>query len=178
MSKQWNGKNFLQWIVVHPLTLKTLFCFPKAFPCDIKKKHKYFFKIQINFHKNIIKKKKQNYSNYKCPKVVPFGARSPHSSGTSTIAMKYCTVKLASNPPLQRRNIPQCTKNYCTNILVCVKCAGNHKTIDCTITQNSNNIKCALCGKQTMLVIRDAKSIRRSKCNAFLPSQGRKYQSV
>lgn len=54
----------------------------------------------------------------------------------------------------QTKNIPQCmncqqlghTKNFCNRESVCVKCAGKHKTEQCTKKGNATP-KCALCNK-------------------------------
>lgn len=61
--------------------------------------------------------------------------------------------KISFEPPHPKREIPQCancqsyghTKNYCTKAPVCVICAGDHKTLNCTEPKNSDNLKCALC---------------------------------
>lgn len=62
--------------------------------------------------------------------------------------------KISFEPPHHKREIPQCsncqkyghTKNYCNKLPVCVKCAGNHKTMDCKKSFSSSTVKCALCG--------------------------------
>ena len=61
--------------------------------------------------------------------------------------------KISFEPPHHKRTIPQCsycqkyghTRNFCHLNPVCVKCAGNHKTVDCTKTKDDNSTKCALC---------------------------------
>lgn len=68
---------------------------------------------------------------------------------------KLMHCKIVFEPPHQKRTLPQCTncqkyghtKNFCNKSPVCVKCAGNHKTLDCPNKENNNNIKCALCGE-------------------------------
>ena len=62
--------------------------------------------------------------------------------------------KVTFEKPHKKRTPPQCTncqkyghtKNFCTKRPICVKCAGEHKTSDCMVTLNRDQIKCALCG--------------------------------
>ena len=56
--------------------------------------------------------------------------------------------------PRKKREIPQCTncqeynhtKNYCFKSPVCVKCAKNHLTKDCSIKTKIKEVTCANCG--------------------------------
>lgn len=56
-------------------------------------------------------------------------------------------------PPNRKREIPQCTrcqryghtKNFCARQPRCVKCAGNHQTVECSRKGTSQNVKCVLC---------------------------------
>ena len=65
----------------------------------------------------------------------------------------HCKVKFER--PHKRRTPPQCTncqkyghtKNFCTKRPVCVKCAKEHKTSECTVALTRDQIKCALCGE-------------------------------
>ena len=62
-------------------------------------------------------------------------------------------TKILFEPPHYKKTIAQCsncqkyghTKNYCTRDPVCVKCAGNHKTLDCKASVGKEQIRCALC---------------------------------
>ena len=65
----------------------------------------------------------------------------------------HCKIKFEK--PLKTQSLPQCTncqkyghtKNFCTLKPVCVKCAGNHSTSQCSQQHlNRTQIKCALCG--------------------------------
>lgn len=63
----------------------------------------------------------------------------------------HCRIKF--EPPRPKRTIPQCsnclayghTKTYCRRSPRCIKCAGNHASIDCSRKERSENVKCALC---------------------------------
>ncbi|KNE88947.1 hypothetical protein PSTG_17601, partial [Puccinia striiformis f. sp. tritici PST-78] len=65
--------------------------------------------------------------------------------------LQHCKINF--EPPRPKRAIPQCakcqqyghTKSYCHRPSKCVKCAGNHLTIDCPRKTRSDNVKCALC---------------------------------
>lgn len=61
--------------------------------------------------------------------------------------------KIKFEPPHKKKEIPQCTncqryghtKGFCHRSSRCVKCAGDHKTIQCPITEKNGSPKCALC---------------------------------
>lgn len=56
-------------------------------------------------------------------------------------------------PPRPKRSIPQCsncqqyghTKAYCYRQPKCIKCAGNHKSSECSRKERSDSVKCVLC---------------------------------
>lgn len=62
-------------------------------------------------------------------------------------------TKIAFEPPIKKREIPQCTrcqlyghtKNFCFRQPRCVKCTGNHATSECPIKTKSNSVKCVHC---------------------------------
>lgn len=62
-------------------------------------------------------------------------------------------LKVAFEPPHQKREIPQCTncqryghtKRFCHNIPRCVKCTDYHGTASCSRRERDNNVKCVLC---------------------------------
>lgn len=67
-----------------------------------------------------------------------------------------CHVKATWRKYKNPKLLTQCYKcqeyghgsSYCNNIPKCVKCAGNHLTKNCNLTEaNSDEIKCANCGK-------------------------------
>ena len=65
----------------------------------------------------------------------------------------HCKIKFEK--PYKTRSLPQCTncqkyghtKNFCTKTPVCVKCAGNHKSSQCSDRLDRKSIKCALCNE-------------------------------
>lgn len=69
----------------------------------------------------------------------------------NTKSLLHCRIKF--EPPKPKRTIPQCTnclayghtKTYCRRNPRCIKCAGNHASIDCIRKERSDNVKCALC---------------------------------
>lgn len=62
--------------------------------------------------------------------------------------------KIAFEPPHRKRDIVQCancqryghTKNYCHLKPRCVKCAGDHLTLQCHRKDRSSEVRCVLCG--------------------------------
>jgi len=71
--------------------------------------------------------------------------------GIRSILGSIIKVEPVKNSPL----IPQCkkcqsfghTKNYCSNTVRCVKCAGKHDTANCTL-EKSEPPKCCNCGER------------------------------
>lgn len=66
---------------------------------------------------------------------------------------KLLHCRVVVEPPRPKREIPQCgkcqqyghTKKYCHRKPKCIKCAGDHLSIDCTRKGRSDNVKCVLC---------------------------------
>lgn len=60
---------------------------------------------------------------------------------------------VAFEPPYPKREVPQCmncqryghTKRFCHLNPRCVKCAGNHQTVQCPRKERSSDVKCVLC---------------------------------
>ncbi|KAK2579086.1 hypothetical protein KPH14_010935 [Odynerus spinipes] len=90
------------------------------------------------------------------------------------------TPKIDFNPStqttLQKKDIPQCTrcqthghtKNYCTRIPQCVKCAGKHLTEQCNWKDRSNQVKCCNCGGNHPASYKGCK-IRKQLINKMFP---------
>lgn len=61
--------------------------------------------------------------------------------------------RIVFEPPRPKREIPQCancqkyghTKAYCHRKPKCIKCAGDHLSIDCARKTRSDSVKCVLC---------------------------------
>lgn len=61
--------------------------------------------------------------------------------------------RIVFEPPHPKRELPQCsncqhyghTKAYCRRSPMCIKCAGNHASVDCPRKSRSDDVKCALC---------------------------------
>lgn len=61
--------------------------------------------------------------------------------------------KIKFEPPHQKREINQCTrcqryghtKKFCYHTPRCVKCMGDHHTLQCTRNERNNEVKCMLC---------------------------------
>lgn len=66
-------------------------------------------------------------------------------------SLLHCIVHF--EPPRPKREVPQCakcqqyghTKAYCHRQPRCIKCAGEHLSIDCPRKTRSEQVKCALC---------------------------------
>lgn len=56
---------------------------------------------------------------------------------------------------------------------VCVKCAGKHKTIDCQLTKQDNNPKCALCGGNHTANYKGCEVYKTLKIQRFPPPRQR-----
>lgn len=78
----------------------------------------------------------------------------PCSNNKDIYNLKYllhCQVKIEEQIP--KRVIPQCancqqyghTKTYCRRQPKCIKCAGEHMSVDCPRKTRSNDVKCILC---------------------------------
>lgn len=88
-------------------------------------------------------------------------------------SLLHCRIKF--EPPRPKRIIPQCancmayghTKSYCYRNPRCIKCAGDHASIDCNRKERSVDVKCALC---------DGNHPANYKgCNVFKELQKQKY---
>lgn len=61
--------------------------------------------------------------------------------------------RISFEPPRPKREIPQCakcqqyghTKGYCRRSPKCIKCAGDHPSIECPRKTRSDQVKCVLC---------------------------------
>lgn len=61
--------------------------------------------------------------------------------------------RIIFEPPRPKRSIPQCsncqqyghTKAYCYRKPKCIKCAGDHHSIECSRKERSDMVKCVLC---------------------------------
>lgn len=78
----------------------------------------------------------------------------PHENNKNVYHIKYLLkCKIAFEPPHPKREIPQCakcqqyghTKAYCRRNPKCIKCAGDHLSVDCPRKTRSNDVKCVLC---------------------------------
>ena len=79
---------------------------------------------------------------------------SPNSNNKNIYDIRHLLhCRISFEPPRPKRSIPQCgncqqyghTKSYCHRLPKCVKCAGNHLTMNCHRTTRSDSVKCALC---------------------------------
>lgn len=78
--------------------------------------------------------------------------RSPNNAQTKNVKYIYNTAVTIEDPK-KRNTIVQCmkcqqyghSKNNCMRPYRCVKCAGQHKTSDCTKKDRNTPAKCALC---------------------------------
>ena len=93
--------------------------------------------------------------------------------------------KISFEPPHHKRTIPQCsncqkyghTKNFCNLNPVCVKCAGKHKTVDCSKKNDENTPKCALCAGNHTANYKGCEIYKTLKIQRF-PKVQRKQQSA
>lgn len=78
----------------------------------------------------------------------------PHENNKNVYHIKYLLkCKITFEPPRPKRDIPQCakcqqyghTKAYCRRNPKCIKCAGDHLSVDCPRKTRSNEVKCVLC---------------------------------
>jgi len=66
----------------------------------------------------------------------------------------HLNCRIIFEPPRPKRQIPQCarcqryghTRSFCYRKARCVKCAGDHATVDCHRKERSDQAKCVLCG--------------------------------
>lgn len=78
----------------------------------------------------------------------------PNSDNKTIYDVKFLlNCRIIIEPPRFKRDIPQCancqqyghTKTYCRRKPKCIKCAGNHLSINCERIGRSNEVKCVLC---------------------------------
>lgn len=78
----------------------------------------------------------------------------PQSNNKDIYNLKsILNCKVTFEAPKPKREIPQCTscqqyghtKKFCHRQPKCVKCAGNHHTVDCPRKERSDKVKCILC---------------------------------
>lgn len=111
----------------------------------------------------------------------------PNNAAVKQLRHIYNTIVTIEDPK-KKNTIPQCkrcqqyghTQNNCMRPYRCVKCAGDHKTTDCSKTDRSTPAKCALClgshpanykGCEVFVEIQRRKSSNRTLLPKIAPTQ-------